>query len=116
MCCQSDHLNVISNVNKNNLIQKRFIHYEFAAAAKSHQSCLTLCDHIDSSPQGTPVPGILKARTRVGCRFLLQCVKVKSLSRVQLVATQWTTAHQAPPSKGFSRQEYWSGAPLPSPI
>ena len=42
-------------------------------------------------------------------------VKVKSLSRVQLLATPWTAAHQAPPSMGFSRQEYWSGVPLPSP-
>ena len=54
--------------------------------------------------------------TRVGCHFLLQCmkVKVKSLSRVRLLATTWTAAHQAPPSMGFSRQEYWSGVPLPS--
>ena len=54
--------------------------------------------------------------TGVGCHCLLQCVKVKSLSRVQLLATAWTAAHQAPPSMGFSRQEYWSGLPLPSPI
>ena len=55
--------------------------------------------------------------TGVGCHFLLQCmkVKVKLLSRVQLLATPWTAAHQAPPSMGFSRQEYWSGVPLPSP-
>ena len=58
-----------------------------AAAAKSLQSCPTLCDPIDNSPPGSPVPGILQARTRVGCRFLLQCVKVKSLSCVQLFAT-----------------------------
>ena len=42
-------------------------------------------------------------------------MKVKSLSRVQLLATSWTAAYQAPPSMGFSRQEYWSGVPLPSP-
>ena len=55
--------------------------------------------------------------TGVGCHFLLQCrkVKVKSLSRVRLLATPWTAAHQAPPSTGFSRQKYWSGVPLPSP-
>ena len=53
--------------------------------------------------------------TGVGCHFLLQCRKVKSLSRVRLLATPWTAAHQAPPSMGFSRQEYWSGVPLPSP-
>ena len=53
----------------------------------------------------------------VGCHFLLQCmkVKVKSLRCVQLFATPWTAAHQAPPSMGFSRQEYWSGVPSPSP-
>ena len=43
-------------------------------------------------------------------------VKVKSLSRVRLFATPWTAAYQAPPSMGFSRQEYWSGVPLPSPV
>ena len=57
--------------------------------------------------------------TGVGCHFLLQCMKVKmkvkSLSRVLLLATPWTAAFQAPPSMGFSRQEYWSGVPLPSP-
>ena len=53
--------------------------------------------------------------TGVGCHFLLQCVKVKLLSRVRLLATAWTAAYQAPPSMGFSRQEYWSGVPLPSP-
>ena len=56
--------------------------------------------------------------TGVGCHFLLQImkVKVKSLSRVQLFATPWTAAYQAPLSMGFSRQEYWSGLPLPSPL
>ena len=56
--------------------------------------------------------------TGVGCHFLLQCMKVKgkSLSRVRLLGTPWTAAYQAPPSMGFSRQEYWSGVPLPSPI
>ena len=53
--------------------------------------------------------------TGVGCHFLLQCMKVKSLSRVWLLAIPWTAAYQAPPSMGFSRQEYWSGVPLPSP-
>ena len=54
--------------------------------------------------------------TGVGCHFLLQRVKVKSLSHVRPSATPWTAAYQAPPSMGFSRQEYWSGVPLPSPI
>ena len=91
-----------------------------AAAAKLLQSCLTLCDPIDGSPLGSPVPGILQARTLewVAISFSHAWkwkVKVKSLSRVQLFATLWTAAHQAPPSMGFSRQEYWSGVPSPSP-
>ena len=53
--------------------------------------------------------------TGVGCHFLLQCMKVKSLSHVRILANPWTTAYQTPPSMGFSRQEYWSGVPLPSP-
>ena len=90
-----------------------------AATAKSLQSCLTLCHPIDGSPPGSPVPGILQARTMewVTISFSIAWkwkVKVKSLSRVQLLATPWTAAYQAPPSKGFSRQEYWSGLPLPS--
>ena len=51
----------------------------------------------------------------MGCHFLLQCMKVKLLSHVQLLVTPWTVAYQAPPSMGFSRQKYWSGLPLPSP-
>ena len=54
--------------------------------------------------------------TGVGCHFLLQCMKVKSLSPVRLFETPWIAAHQAPPSMGFSKQEYWSGVPLPSPM
>ena len=54
--------------------------------------------------------------TGMRCHFLLQCVKVKSLSRVRLLATPWMAAHQAPPSMGFSRQkEYWRRLPVPSP-
>ena len=91
-----------------------------AAAAKSLQSCPTLCDPIDGSPPGTPVPEILQARTlEWGAISFSNAwkwrVKVKSLSRVRLLATPWTAAHQAPPPMGFSRQEYWSGVPLPSP-
>ena len=88
-----------------------------AAAAKSLQSCPTLCDPIDSSPTRLPRPWDSQGKnTGVGCYFLLQCVKVKSLSRVRLLATPWTVAHQAPPSMGFSRQEHWSGVPLLSPM
>ena len=90
-----------------------------SAAAKSPQSCPTLCDPIDGSPLGSPVPGILQARTlervAISSNAWKWKVKVKSLSRVQLLATPWTAAYQAPPSIGFSRQEYWSGLPLPSP-
>ena len=84
-----------------------------AAAAKSLQSCPTLCNPIDGSPPGSPVPGILQARTLewVAISFSNAWkwkVKVKSLSRSRLLATPWTAAYQAPPSIGFSRQEYWS--------
>ena len=89
-------------------------------AAKSLQSCLTLCDPIDGSPAGSPVPGILQARTLEWVAISFSSawkwkVKVKSLSRVRLLATPGTVAHQAPLFMGFSRQECWSGVPLPSP-
>ena len=91
-----------------------------AAAAKSLQSCPTLCDPTDGSPPGYPVRGILQARTLewVAISFSNAWkwkVKVKSLSRVRLLSTPWTAAYQAPPSMGFSRQEYCSGVPLSSP-
>ena len=90
------------------------------AAAKSLQSCPTLCDPIDGSPPGFPVPGMLQARTLewVAISFSNAWkwkVKVKSLSRAWLLATPLTADYQASPSMGFSRQEYWSGLPLPSP-
>ena len=92
-----------------------------AATAKLLQSCPNLCDPIDSSPPGSAVPGILQARTLewVAMSFSNAWkwkVKMKSLSRVQLFATPWTAAYQAPAPMGFSRQEYWSGLPLPSPL
>ena len=92
-----------------------------AAAAKSLQSCPTLCDPIDGSPPGSAIPGLLQARTLewVAVSFSNAWkwkVKGKSLSRVRPLATPWTAAYQAPPSMGFSRQEYWSGVPLPSPM
>ena len=84
------------------------------------QSCLTLCDPIDGSPPGSPITGILQARTLEWVAISSSNgwkwkVKGKSFSHVQLLATSWTAAYQAPPSMGFSRQEYWSGLPLPSP-
>ena len=96
-------------------------HFFTAAAAKSLQSCPTLCDPIDGSPPGSPISGILQARTLEWVAMSFSSawkwkVKGKSLSHVRLLATPWTTAYQAPPSMGFSRQEYWSGVPLPSPI
>ena len=98
-----------------------FTHATAAAAAKSLQSCPTLCNPIDGSPPGSPVPGILQARTLEWIAISFSNawkwkVKVKSLSRVRLLATPWTAAYQALPSMGFSRQEYWSGVPLPSPV
>jgi len=87
---------------------------------KSLQLCPTLCDPIDGSPPGSPVPEILQARTLEWIAISFSNawkgkVKVKSLSRVWPSATPWTAAFQAPPPMGFSRQEYWSGVPLPSP-
>ena len=91
-----------------------------AAAAKLLQSCPTLCDPIDGSPLGSPVPGFLQARILewVAISFSNAWkwkVKGKSLSRVRLLAIPWTAAYQAPPSMGFSKQEYWSVVPSPSP-
>ena len=90
-----------------------------AAAAKLLQSCPTLCDPIDGSPSGSSIPGILQARTLEWVAISFSNagkwkVKEKSLSRVRLLATPWTAAYQAPPSMGVSRQEYWSGLPVPS--
>ena len=92
-----------------------------AAAAKSLQSCPTLCDPRDGSPPGSPIPGILQARTLEWVAISFSNAwkwkgKVKSLSCVLLLATPWTAAYQAPPPMGFSRQEYWSGLPSPSPL
>ena len=90
-----------------------------AAAAKSLQLRPTLCDPIDGSPPGSPIPGFLQARTlewvAISCSSAWKWkVKVKSLSHVWPSVTPWTEAFQAPPSIGFSRQECWSGVPLPS--
>ena len=96
------------------------LNFKCAAAANSLQSCPTLCDPIDGSPPGSPVPGIFQARTLewVAISFSNAWkwkMKVKPLSHVWLFTTPWTVAYQAPPSTGFSRQEYWSRLPLPSP-
>ena len=89
-------------------------------AAKLLQSYPTLCDSIDGSPLGSSVPGILQARTLEWIAISFSNawkwkVKVKSFSCARLLATPWTAAYQAPPSMGFSRQDYWSGLSLPSP-
>ena len=106
------------------LIMCIMVHSSFCTlygfAAKSLQSCPTLCNPIDSSPPGFPVPGILQARTLEWVAISFSSAwkwkeKVKSLSRVWLLATPWTAAYQAPPSVVFSRQEYCSGVPLHSP-
>ena len=127
MCKSQYHGNSKNHaIKRKSKLQRENIHdtvmkSDAAAAAKSLQSCPTLCDPIDGSPPGSPVPGILQART-------LECVaisfsnawerkvKVKSLSRVRLFTTPKTAAHQDPLSMGFARQEYWSGVPSPSPI
>ena len=88
--------------------------WSIAAAAKLLQSCLTLCDPLDSNPPGSAVPGILQTRILEWAAISFSNawkwkVKVKSLSCIWLFVTPWTAAYQAPPSMGFSRQEYWSG-------
>ena len=98
-----------------------FTNFYLAAAAKSLQSCLTLCDPTDGSPPDSTVPGILQARTVEWVAISFSNAwkgkgKVKSFSRVQLLVNPWTAAYQAPPSMGFSRQQYRSVLPLPSPI
>ena len=79
-----------------------------------------LCDPIDGSPPGSPVSGILQARTLEWAAISFSNAwkwkrKVKLLSPIRLFATPWTAAWKAPPCMGFSRQEYWSGFPFPSP-
>ena len=92
-----------------------------AAKSLSRFSRVRLCNPLDCSLPGSAIPGILQARTLEWVAISFSSawkwkVKVKSLSRVRLLATPWTAAFQAPPSMGFSKQEYWSGMPLPSPI
>ena len=84
-------------------------------------SCVWLCVTPETAAHQNPIPGILQARTLEWVAISFSNarkwkVKVKSPSRVRLLATPWTAAYQAPPSMGFSRQEYWSGVPLPSPM
>ena len=90
-----------------------------AAAAKSLQSCPTLCDPIDGSPLGSTVQLIPRQEHWSGLPFPSPMHESEQWKwkwcRVRLLATPWTAAHQAPLSMGFSRQEYWSGLPLPSP-
>ena len=113
----------LSYDNKKLNLSVTYLHFQrscylHAAAVKLLQSCLTLCEPIDGSLSGSPVPGILQARTLDWVAISFSNAwkwKVKSLSNVLLFVTPWTAAYQAPPSTGFSRQEYWSGVPLPSP-
>ena len=109
-CCIWDHLSACFS----------WVFPLCTTTTKSLQLCPTLWDPMDGSPPGSPASGILQARTLewVAISFSnawKRKVKGKSLSRVRLLATPWTAAYQAPPSMGFSRQEYWSGVPLPSP-
>ena len=87
------------------------------------QSCLTPSDPMDCSPPGSSVHGIFQARVlewgAIAFSHIYVSDQIRSdqlLSRVRLFATPWTAAHQAPPSMGFSRQQYWSGVPLPSSL
>ena len=105
---------------KDNSMKEEVVNSIKDHAAKSLQSCPTLCNPIDGSPPGSPIPGILQARTLEWVAISFSnawkwTVKVKSLSCVWLLATPWTTAYQAPPPMGFSRQEYCSGVSLTSP-
>ena len=93
--------------------------FPISLSLKSLQSCPTLCDPIDGSPLGSSVPRILQARILEWVAISFSSAwkwKVKLLSRVRLLVTPWTAAYQAPLSMGFSRQEYWNGVPLPSPV
>ena len=114
-----DHSMVLWHLKQSEKVKKLNKWVPCAAAAKSLQLCPTLYNSIHCSPPGSPVPGILQARILewVAISFSNAWkwkVKVKLLSRVRLLATPWTAAHQAPPSMGYSRKEYWSGLPLPS--
>ena len=100
--------------------RQRFTLTSYVAAAKSLQSCPTLCDPIDGSPGGAPAPVFLQARILEWVAISLSNaekwkLRVKSLSRARLLVTPWAAAYQTPLSMGFSRQGYWSGLPLPSP-
>ena len=107
---------ILSGKNNLNIHQHKKNWKKSAAAAKSHQSCPTLYDPTDGSPPGSPVPGILQARTLewVAISFSNAWKWKVKWSHVQLFATSWTAACQAPPSMGVSRQEYRSGSPVPS--
>ena len=97
----------------------RFIQGPEAAAAKSLQSCPTLCDPMDGRPPGTPSLGFSRQEHWSGLPFPSPMHESEkwtwSHSVVSTLVTPWTAAYQAPPSMGFSRQKYWSGVPLPSP-
>ena len=98
-----------------------FVKYTTLLPAKSLQSCLTLCDPMDCSLPGSPVPGILQARTLEWLAISFSNawkwkVKVKSLSRVRLLVTPWTAAYQAPPSIGFSSKSTGVGCHCLLPI
>ena len=111
-----DWANELNWTELRNLIFTKLTQY---SAAKSLQLCPTLCDPIDSSPPGSPIPGILQARTLEWDAISFSNawkwkVKGKSLSCVRLFTTPWTAAYQAPLTMGFARQEYWRGVPSPS--
>ena len=130
LCYSLDFSKPVASINLINLWTRAYIvclydclndDYPAAAAAEPLQSCPTLCDPIVGSLLGSAIPGILQARTLEWVAISFSNAwkwkaKVKSLSRAWLLATPWTAAYQAPPPMGFSRQECWSGVPLPSPM
>ena len=114
--CTCDLPSAQASISVRSILKIRLLKCNWHAAAKSLQSCPTLCDPIDGSPSGSTVPGILRTRTLEWVAIFFSNawkwkVKVKSLSHVWLLATPWTAAYQAL-SMGFSSQEYWSGVPL----
>ena len=93
------------HLNLTNFYIITILFYHVLCCAKSLQLCLTLCDPMDGSPPSSSVHGILQARTLEWAAISFSN-KVKPLSRVQLLPTPWTAAHQSPPSMGFARQGY----------
>ena len=118
-------LTLCNHIDGPGILQARTLEWvaiSFSSAWKWKVTVKSLSrDPMECSLPGSSVHGIFQARVLEWCAISFSSawrwkVKVKSLSRTRLLATPWTAAHQAPLSMGFSRQEYWSGVPLPSPF